>query len=95
MNTQLLTQTVIYISPAKYPTFAHRLCFAMVFRDYTVKKLADSLFLNPSTISGYRHGYRMPDCATLCKIARELQVSTDFLLALNDYFTVVPPQIQE
>ena len=92
MDTQLLYQTVTYISSEKYPTFAHRLQFAMALRGYSTQKLARHIFLSPSTLRGYYHGRRMPDCAPLCLIARELQVSTDFLLVLCDYFTVLPPQ---
>lgn len=85
MNTEILTLTVIRISPTKYPTFADRLKFAMALRGYSAQKLATRVFLSHSTISGYRSGFRMPDCEILCRLATELRVSTDFLLGLVDY----------
>lgn len=85
MNTEILTLTIMRIPSTKYPAFADRLKFAMALRGYSNRKLADRIFLSHSTISGYRSGFRMPDCEILYRLATELRVSTDFLLGLVDY----------
>ena len=60
----------------------------MEIRDYTTQKLATKIYTSPHTISMYRCGKRMPGPEVLCLIARELDVSTDFLLGLTDYIYV-------
>lgn len=85
MNTELLTLVVTRFDATKYPTFADRLKLAMILRDYSIRKLGKCLYLSPTTVSGYLSGRRMPDCIILCKIAKELRVSTDFLLGIVDY----------
>ena len=92
MKTELLYQIVSYIQPEEYPSFSQRLHFVMTLRGYSVRMLAERIYVSPSTISGYRTGNRLPDCLILSKIAKELQVSTDFLLGLIDYVTVPPQQ---
>ncbi|MGN1157765.1 MAG: helix-turn-helix domain-containing protein [Agathobacter sp.] len=65
----------------------------MALRDYSSQRLAARIYLTHSTVSGYRNGTRMPDCEILCNIAKELQVSTDFLLCITDYICVSKPVI--
>ena len=97
MNTETLSMQIIRVSATEYPTFSSRLQFAMALRDYSSQKLANRIFITHSTISGYRNGTRMPSCEVVCDIAKELKVSTDFLLCLCDYIciseTTILPQI--
>ena len=88
MKTETLLIQIIRISATKYPHFSDRLKFAMALRGYSSQKLANRIYLTHSTISGYRTGERMPSCEIICRIATELDVSTDFLLGLVDYICV-------
>lgn len=72
----------------QYPEFADRLKVVMDIRDYTTLELATSIFTSPNTVTMYRCGKRMPSPEVLCLIAKELDVSTDFLLGLTDYIYV-------
>ena len=72
----------------QYPKFCDRLKVAMDIRDYTAQKLAEKIFISSNTISMYRCGRRMPSPEVLCLIAKELRVSTDFLLGLNDFIYI-------
>lgn len=69
-----------------YTEFADRLKIAMNARNYTVADLARRIHASHSTISMYRCGSRMPDIEMLRIIAKELHVSTDYLLGLTDFF---------
>lgn len=88
MKTQLIYIKILRVSLTEYPNFSDRLKFVMTWRDYSIQKLATRMYLSYSTINGYRCGKRMPDTATLSRIATELQVSTDFLLGLVDYICI-------
>ena len=68
----------------QYPEFCDRLRIAMDIRGYTAQELAKSTFTSANAISMYRCGKRMPRPEVLCLIARELDVSTDFLLGLSE-----------
>lgn len=72
----------------EYPEFSDRLKVIMDIRDYTTLELAASIYTSPNAISMYRSGKRMPSPEVLCLIARELDVSTDFLLGLTDFIYV-------
>ena len=72
----------------QYPKFSDRLKVAMDIRDYSSKKLAKKIFISTTTISMYRCGKRMPSPEVLCLIARELSVTTDFLLGLSDFIYI-------
>ena len=85
MKTQSYDTTPTLSSLTEYPPFSERLKYAMDTRDCSTQQLAHSLFLAPSTISGYRCGTRTPDCNTLRRIALELNVSSDFLLGLSNH----------
>ena len=49
----------------------------------TAKELAEQVNVAESTMSLYENGKREPDFETLSKIARYLEVSTDYLLGLS------------
>ena len=74
----------IETTKTKYTGFAERLNFAMWLRDCSNAKLAQLIYVSPSAISSYRSGYRQPNFEVLRSIALALDVSTDFLLGLND-----------
>ena len=72
----------------QYPEFCDRLKVAMDIRDYTSQQLAQKIYTSTNTISMYRCGRRMPSPEVLCLIAKELRVSTDFLLGLSDFIYI-------
>ena len=72
------------ISTIKYPNFSDRLKIAMELRECSTEELAATSFLTRSTISGYRSGQRSPNLETLRLLAQNLDVSSDFLLGLNE-----------
>ena len=51
-------------------------------------QLAEVLHLSPSTIGMYEQGRREPSMRTLVSIARELNVSTDYLLNTEGESTI-------
>lgn len=59
------------------------------FNNLTQKQLGCDLNIAPSTIGNYVRGIREPDYATLIKIAKYFNVSTDYLLGYshNDELT--------
>ena len=75
---------LIKISLNKYPSFSDRLKIAMQIRDCSIDELAATSFLTRSTISGYRSGQRSPNLDTLRLIAKNLDVSADFLIGLKE-----------
>lgn len=72
------------ISTNEYPAFSDRLKIAMQLRDCSVSELAVISFLTPSTISAYRTGIRSPNVETLRILAKNLDVSADFLIGLRE-----------
>ena len=74
----------IRVSTNKYPNFSDRLKVAMELRKCSVEKLAEICFLTPSAISGYRTGLRSPNIDTLRILAKNLDVSSDFLIGLQE-----------
>ena len=73
------------LSVKLYPNFSDRLKVIMELREYTTARLAQKIFTSPHTITMYRCGKRMPSPEILCLLAKELEVSTDFLLGLTDF----------
>ena len=67
----------------KYCFFGDRMIYVMQLRNITCKELAKRIFTAPSTITGYRIGRRSPNIAELASIARELNVSLDYLAGLK------------
>lgn len=47
-------------------------------------QLANKLGVGQATICQWEKGVSMPSCECLCKLAIELEVSTDYLLGLTD-----------
>jgi len=76
------------VSKTQYPGFSDRLRLAMDIRQYSVLDLANRIFISESTISMYRCGRRAPGIDVLYLIAKELQVSSDFLIGLTDIIYV-------
>lgn len=74
----------IKISISKYPAFSDRLKIAMQIRECSIEELAATSYLTRSTISGYRSGQRSPNLDTLRIIAKNLDVSADFLIGLKE-----------
>lgn len=72
------------IPTKEYPNFSDRLKVAMRLRKCSVDELAESCFLTPSAISGYRTGLRSPNIETLRILAMNLDVSSDFLIGLQE-----------
>lgn len=81
------------ITKTKYPDFAERLNTAMWIRDCSNLRLAHKTYVSPSAISSYRCGARQPSFEVLRSIALALNVSTDFLLGLNDYMDMSPAEL--
>ena len=75
---------LIKISTKEYPDFSDRLKIAMHLRNCTIKELSAISFLTKSAISGYRSGVRSPNVETLRIIAKNLEVSSDFLIGLKE-----------
>lgn len=74
----------IKIPVNKFPAFSDRLKIAMQIRDCSVEELAATSYLTRSAISGYRSGQRSPNVDTLRLIAKNLDVSADFLIGLKE-----------
>lgn len=72
------------ISINKYPAFSDRLKIAMQLRECSIEELAATSFLTKSAISGYRSGQRSPNVDTLRILAKNLDVSADFLIGLKE-----------
>lgn len=72
------------ISTKEYPDFSDRLKIAMQIRDCSVEELAASSFLTKSAICGYRSGQRSPNITILRLLAKNLDVSADFLIGLKE-----------
>ena len=50
----------------------------------TLRALAAKIFVDHSTLSGYKTGRRMPGPAVLARLCSELRVSADYILGLTD-----------
>ncbi len=53
-------------------------------KNITQKEIAEILGISPTCYAGYEQGYREPDFKTLKKICIYFDVSSDFLLGLED-----------
>ena len=73
---------------SQYPEFSDRLRVAMELRGYSTVDLAARIYTSQATISMYRCGKRLPNIEILRLIAKELQVSADFLLGLTEFIYV-------
>lgn len=63
--------------------FSNRLENLLEERNLTQKRLATELHIAPSTLNGYLRRDREPDYATLIKLAKYFEVSTDYLLGVT------------
>ena len=60
------------------------------------KELAQKLGVAKSTISGYEAGFRKPDPDTLLKLAKELDVTVDYLVGHKvEWVNTLPPNLQK
>jgi transcriptional regulator with XRE-family HTH domain len=73
--------------------FAERFDRIMTVRDVQNQELARAIFVAPTTVSGWRNGWRMPDLQNLFFICCALQISSDYLLGINDDASVITPSI--
>ncbi len=64
--------------------FSKRLREIRIEKGYTQEEIADYLGFTRPTYTAYESGRRKPDNDTLAKIARFLNVSTDYLLCISD-----------
>lgn len=64
--------------------FGDRLKYLRKLRDYKQSDLGELLGLSPSAIGLYERSAREPSLEVIGKIAREFDVSTDYLLGLTD-----------
>ena len=64
--------------------FSKRLRDARIEKGYTQEEISDHLGFTRPTYTAYESGRRKPDNETLAKIAKILNVSTDYLLGLSD-----------
>ena len=74
----------IKVKTTSNSSFPERLQYAMDVRDFTQQTLAERIFVARTTVNGYCTGYRMPSCELLRSIAIVLNVTTDYLLGLDD-----------
>lgn len=72
------------IPTSEYPNFSDRLKVAMRLRKCSIEELAKICFLTPSAISGYRSGLRSPNLEILRILAKNLDVTSDFLIGLQE-----------
>lgn len=64
--------------------FANRLKTERESNGWTQEQFAELLGVSNGTVSGYERNYREPDFDTLIKIAKQLNVSIDYLLGYSD-----------
>ena len=65
--------------------FAKRLKESRTLKNLTQEQLSNKLGISIGTLSGYERNYREPDLTTVSLLAKELDVSTDYLLGRTDY----------
>lgn len=68
----------------KNDVFIERFRIVLFRKRMTQKELAQRLGMPPSQIGAYAVGTRTPSMETLIKIAKVLEVSTDYLLGLSE-----------
>ena len=72
--------------------FAKRLDELLFTRGIQNQELAWSIYVSPSTVSGWRTGYRMPDVYQIVLISSVLRVSSDYLLGISDDASEIVPK---
>ncbi len=64
--------------------FTSRLRELRIEKGLTQKEVAAALEISVSCYGGYEQGYREPDLKTLIKICKMFEISSDYLLGLED-----------
>lgn len=68
-------------------------------RGYTMKSASEKMEMSFSTYSKYESGERSPDLATLVRLAKFFECSTDYLLGLTNfprgYIQKAPPELED
>ena len=64
----------------KETTLSNRIDELMVDREIKNADLAKALYVAPTTVSGYRNGYRCPDLDKINRMAEYMHVSKEYLL---------------
>lgn len=59
-------------------------------KNITQKQMAEDLNIAASTLGNYIRNTREPDFATLCRIAKYFDVSTDYLLDYHPRYNISP-----
>ena len=65
-------------------SFGERLCFAIRSQNYKQKELAAKIGVTETTISRYMTQGRIPPASIIAKFAKELKVTSDYLLGIDD-----------
>lgn len=78
----------IKIPTNTYPDFSDRLRITMQIRGRTIEQLAQETYVSKSAIYGYLNGTRNPNIIILRLLAESLEVSSDFLIGLNEYIYI-------
>ncbi len=65
-------------------SFANKIRELRVEKKLTQKQIAGKLGISETGYAGYEQGYREPDFSTLIKICRFFEVSSDYLLGLEE-----------
>ncbi|MGN0428273.1 MAG: helix-turn-helix domain-containing protein [Agathobacter sp.] len=76
----------------KNEVFSERLDDLLFTRGIQNQELAWSIYVSPSTVSGWRTGYRMPDVYQIVLISSVLRVSSDYLLGISDDASEIIPK---
>ncbi len=66
----------------KETTLSNRIDELMINREIRNADLAKALYVAPTTVSGYRNGYRCPDLDKINRMAEYMHVSKEYLLGL-------------
>ncbi len=64
--------------------FKNRLKEIRIEKGLTQKEVAAALEISVSCYGGYEQGYREPDLKTLIKICKMFEISSDYILGLED-----------
>ncbi len=64
--------------------FTSRLRELRIEKGLTQKEVAAALEISVSCYGGYEQGYREPDLKTLINICKMFEISSDYLLGLED-----------
>lgn len=75
--------------------FAGRLHQLIEESDITQKELSTQLHMAKTTLNGYVNNYREPDFATLARLAKYFNVTTDYLLGISDLKEACPMPLSE